>query len=49
MLSRSRASGLSMAGELGFEGLDALALGEDALLGFLIGVEDGLRQVLADS
>ncbi len=49
MLSRSRASGLSIAGEFRLEGLDALALGEDALLGFLVGVENGLRQFLADA
>ena len=36
------------AGEFFLEELNALALREDALLGLLVGVDDGLCQVLAD-
>src|SRR5581483_2535587 len=36
------------AGEFLFEGLDALALLEDALFGFLIGVDEGLGELLSD-
>ena len=47
-LRRSRASRRIDAGEFRLEFDDAFALGEDALLGLLVGIQDGLRQFLAD-